>query len=126
MSAPTDHAHEGRDQTASPRPMHGGPGGLRTTRQRRRPFVKRSTDDRSVRDELDAAPTGGRLPPGITQNRTPEGLGRWGMRGMQDFSVEELAQLHQKLEGWIGQRAPQTERPGRRPWVMQPKTAHPA
>jgi hypothetical protein len=45
---------------------------------------------------------------------------------MKDFSVEELAQLHQKLESWIGQRTPQTERPRRRPWVMQPKTAHPA
>jgi hypothetical protein len=126
MSAPIDHAPEGRDQTAPPRSLHGGPRGLRMPRQRRRPFVKRSTADRSVRDERDAAPTGGRLPLGITQHRTPEGLGRWGMRGMKDFSVEELAQLHQKLESWIGQRTPQTERPRRRPWVMQPKTAHPA
>ena len=88
--------------------------------------MKRSNDDRSVRDERDAAPTGRRLPPGITQHRTPEGLGRWGMRGMVDFSVEELVQLHQKLEGWIRQRVPQTERTRRRPWVMKPKTAHPA
>jgi hypothetical protein len=51
---------------------------------------------------------------------------RWGIRGMDDLTVEELAQLHQKLARWIGQRAPQTERTRRRPWVMQPKTAHPA
>jgi hypothetical protein len=51
---------------------------------------------------------------------------RWEMRGMDDLTVEELAQLHQKLARWIGQRAPQTERPRRRPWVMKPKTAHPA
>jgi hypothetical protein len=64
--------------------------------------------------------------PSITQSRTPEGLGRWGMRGMNDFSVEELAQLQQKRARWVGQRAPQTERTRRRPWVMQPNTAHPA
>jgi hypothetical protein len=79
--------------------------------------LKRSNDNLSVRDELDAAPTGGRLHPIMP---------RWGMRGMNDFTVEELARLHQKLEGWIRQRAPQTERTRRRPWVMQPKTAHPA
>jgi hypothetical protein len=39
---------------------------------------------------------------------------RWGMRGMDDFTVEELAQLRQKLAAWIGQRAPQTERTRRR------------
>jgi hypothetical protein len=79
--------------------------------------LKRSNDDLSVRDEFDAAPTGGRMHPIMP---------RWGIRGMDDFTVEELARLHQKLEGWIRQRAPQTERTRRRPWVMQPKTAHPA
>ena len=79
--------------------------------------MKRSNDDLSVRDELDTAPTGGRLNPSMT---------RWGMRGMDDFTVEELALLQQKLDGWIGQRAQQPERPRRRPWVMQPKMAHPA
>ena len=49
---------------------------------------------------------------------------RWGMRGMADFTGEELAQLHQKLARWIGQRALQTKRTPRRPWVMKPKTAH--
>ena len=56
----------------------------------------------------------------------PPIMPRWGIRGMDDFTVEELARLHRKLEGWIRQRAPQTERTWRRPWVMQPKTAHPA
>jgi hypothetical protein len=51
---------------------------------------------------------------------------RWGMRGMDDLTVEELAQLQQKLDGWIRQRASQTERTRRRPWVMKPHTAHPA
>jgi hypothetical protein len=50
---------------------------------------------------------------------------RWGMRGMEDLTVEELAQLHQKLDGWIRQRTHAPERPRRRPWVMQPHTAHP-
>jgi hypothetical protein len=45
---------------------------------------------------------------------------------MNDFTVEELARLHQKLDGWIGQRAHDPARPRRRPWVMQPKRAHPA
>jgi hypothetical protein len=64
--------------------------------------------------------------PKLKQNRTPEGLGRWGIRGMGDFTPEELARLHQKLEGWIHQRAHDSERTRRRPWVMKPKTAHPA
>jgi hypothetical protein len=117
MRSTTDHVQEGHDQTAPPRPMHGGLREPRTPRQRRRPPVKRSNDDLSVKDELDAAPTGGRLHPSMTRS---------GMRGMEDFTVEELAQLHQKLARWIGQRALQTERTRRRPWVMKAKTTHPA
>jgi hypothetical protein len=64
--------------------------------------------------------------PLIRQPGTREDLPRGGIRGMEDFSVEALAQLHQKLARWIGQRALQTERPRRRPWVMQPHTTHPA
>jgi hypothetical protein len=79
--------------------------------------VKRSHDDRSV-------PTGSHLHPIITQSGTSEGLGRWGMSGIEDFTVEELAQLQHKLDGWIRQRAHDPERTRRRPWVMQPKTAH--
>jgi hypothetical protein len=46
---------------------------------------------------------------------------------MDAFTGEELARLQQKLDGWIRQRAPQTERTRRRPWlVMKPKMAHPA
>jgi hypothetical protein len=86
-------------------------------REKRRPLVKRSNDDLSVRDELDTAPTGGRLHQSMT---------RWGIRGMDDLTVEELAQLQQKLDGWIRQRAHDPERPRRRPWVMTPNTAHPA
>jgi hypothetical protein len=49
-----------------------------------------------------------------------------GRRGMDDFMVEELARWQQTLDGWIGPRAPQTERTRRWPWVMPPKAAHPA
>jgi len=42
------------------------------------------------------------------------------------LTVEELARLQQKLDGWIRQRAHDPERTRRRPWVMQPKRAHPA
>jgi hypothetical protein len=64
--------------------------------------------------------------PIIQQPRTRADLPRWGIRGMEDLTIEELAQLQQKLDGWIRQRAPQTERPRHRPWVMKPKTTHPA
>jgi hypothetical protein len=60
-------------------------------------------------------------PPG-----TPEDLPRWGMRGMDDLTAEALAQLQQKLDGCIRQRAHDPERSRRRPWMMQPHTAHPA
>jgi hypothetical protein len=79
--------------------------------------LKRSNDDLPVRDARDAAPIGGRL------NLTTT---RWGIRGIDDFTVEELTQLHQKLDGWIRQRAHDPERSRRRPWVMKPHTAHPA
>jgi hypothetical protein len=61
--------------------------------------------------------------PSITLSGTPEGLGRWGIRGMEDLTAEELAQLHQTLDGWIRQRAHDPERPRRRPWVMPPHRA---
>jgi hypothetical protein len=79
--------------------------------------VKRSNVDQSVRDARDPAPTEGRL---------HQIMGRWGMRGMEDFTVEELARLHQKLDGWIRQRAHDPERPRRRPWVRHPHTAYSA
>jgi hypothetical protein len=51
-------------------------------------------------------------------------IARWRMRGIADITVEALARLQQTLDGWIGQRAPQTERTRRRSWVMQPNTTH--
>jgi len=51
-------------------------------------------------------------------------MGRWGMRSMQDFTVEELARLRQKLDGWIRHRAHTPERPQPRPWVRHPHPAH--
>jgi hypothetical protein len=55
---------------------------------------------------------------------TPEELARQGIRGIEDFTVEELARLHQKVEEWIRQRAPRPERTRRRSWVMtKPKAA---
>jgi hypothetical protein len=55
---------------------------------------------------------------------TSEELARQGIRGIEDFTVEELAQLHQKVEEWIRQRAPRPERGRRRPWVMtKPRAA---
>jgi hypothetical protein len=56
--------------------------------------------------------------PIIKQMWTPEDFARWGIRGIDDFMVEKLARLHQKVEGWIRQRAPHPERTRRRPWVM--------
>jgi hypothetical protein len=79
--------------------------------------VTRSNDDRSVRDARDLAPTGGCLHPNMP---------RWGMRGMEDLTVEARTRWHQTLDGWIRQRAHDPERLGLRPWVMQPHTAHPA
>jgi hypothetical protein len=64
--------------------------------------------------------------PSIQPPGTREDLPRWGIREMEDLSVEALAQWHQKLARWIGQRALQTERTRRRPWVMPPHTTHPA
>jgi hypothetical protein len=58
---------------------------------------------------------------------TPEERARYGIRGMEDFSPEELAVLQAKLAGWMRQRAPH---PGstrhRAPFVRQRRTAAPA
>jgi hypothetical protein len=110
MNATTDHGHKGHHQSVHPPTDARAPEGPMYVTPKRRTPLKRSNDDRSV-------PTGGRLTPIST---------RWGIRGMHDFTVEELARLHQKLDGWIGQRAHDPERPRHQPWVMQPKRAHPA
>jgi hypothetical protein len=58
---------------------------------------------------------------------TPEERARYGIRGMEDFSIEELALLQEKLAEWMRQRAPQPERPRHRaPFVMTRRTAAPA
>ena len=51
--------------------------------------------------------------PIIKQQWTPEDLARLGIRGIDDFTFEELARLHQKVEGWIRQRDPESARPRR-------------
>ena len=112
MSSTTDHVHEGRDQTSSPSTdAQVADGPLDAPRETEASF-----------EEIER----GRMNPSIKQSRTPEGLGRWGIRGMDDFTAEELARLQHKLDGWIRQRAHDPERTRRRPWVMRPKTAHPA
>jgi hypothetical protein len=55
------------------------------------------------------------MQPIIKQVWTPEDLARKGIRGIDDFSVEELALLRRKVEGWIRQQAPSPERTRRRP-----------
>jgi hypothetical protein len=64
--------------------------------------------------------------PIMQQPGTREDLPRWGMRGMEDITVEALARWPQKLDGWIRQRAYDPERPRRRPWVMPSHRATPA
>jgi hypothetical protein len=58
---------------------------------------------------------------------TPEERARAGIRGIEDFSPEELALLQAKVAGWVRQRAPQ---PGstrhRTPFVVKRRNADPA
>ena len=79
--------------------------------------MKRSNAKQSVLGVRHPAPTDRGLYPS---------LGRWGMRGMEDLTAEELVRLHQTLAGWIRQRAHDPERPQRRPWVRQRHMAYPA
>ena len=48
--------------------------------------------------------------PIIQHRSTPEERARYGIRGMDDFSAEELALLQQKVAAWVRQRAPQLGR----------------
>jgi hypothetical protein len=58
---------------------------------------------------------------------TPEERARYGIRGIEDFTTEELALLHEKLAGWMRQRAPEPKNPRHRtPFVMQRRTDAPA
>jgi hypothetical protein len=57
---------------------------------------------------------------------TPEERARYGIRGMEDFSAEELALLHEKLAGWMHQRAPHPGGPRpRAPSVTTRRTTAP-
>jgi hypothetical protein len=65
--------------------------------------------------------------PIIQHKWTLEERARYGIRGIEDFTAEELALLQEKLAGWMRQRAPH---PGstrhRAPFVMTRRTATPA
>lgn len=65
--------------------------------------------------------------PIIKQAWTSEDLTRWGIRGMDDFSAEELARLQLKVEGWIHQLAPHSpNKRHRTPFVMKRRNITPA
>jgi hypothetical protein len=71
--------------------------------------------------------TGGNMNPIIQHIWTPEERARYGIRGMEDFSAEELALLQAKLAGWMRQQAPQPKsRRHQAPFVMKRRTAAPA
>jgi hypothetical protein len=50
------------------------------------------------------------------------GSPRWQVRGKEEFTADELAQLQEKLEGWMRQTAPKvaTKR-SRHLFVMKPR-----
>ncbi len=59
--------------------------------------------------------------------RTPDDFARWGVRGIDAFTAEELALLQQKVEGWIRSSAPPSGGKRRRsPFILKPKTSDPA
>jgi glucokinase len=65
--------------------------------------------------------------PIIKQPWTSEDLSHRGIRGIDDFTVEELALLQQKIEERIRLRAPQAESKRRRvQFVRKPKLTNPA
>jgi len=65
--------------------------------------------------------------PIIKQPWTSDNPTRWGIRGMDDFSAEELVQLQQKVEEWIRQRGPHSKNKRQRtPFVMKQRRVGPA
>jgi hypothetical protein len=61
--------------------------------------------------------------PIINQQWTPEERARYGIRGIDDFTNEELALLQEKLAGWMSHRAPQSKNSRHRaPFVMKRRT----
>jgi hypothetical protein len=58
---------------------------------------------------------------------TPEERVRYGIRGIDDFTAEELARLQQKVEDWVRQRAPRSVRHRHQStFVMKSRTTAPA
>jgi hypothetical protein len=58
---------------------------------------------------------------------TSEERARYGIRGIDDFTAEELTLLQQKLEGWVRQRGPRAGSFRRRTsFVMKRRTSAPA
>jgi hypothetical protein len=56
---------------------------------------------------------------------TPEEYARWRVRRIEGFTVEELALLQQKLQGWIREKGPRAESKRRRTsFVMRSKTSN--
>jgi hypothetical protein len=65
--------------------------------------------------------------PIIDHHWTPEERARYGIRGIEDFTAEELAALQQKVAGWVQQRDPHARGNRRRSsFVIKPRTADPA
>jgi len=61
--------------------------------------------------------------PIINQHWTPEERARYGIRGIDDFTNEELTLLQEKLVGWMSQRAPHPKNSRHRaPFVMKRRT----
>jgi hypothetical protein len=74
-----------------------------------------------------ALPTGDHMNPIMQNFWTPEERARAGIRGIEDFSSEELALLQAKVVEWLRHRAPHPERTRHRaPFVMSRRTAPPA
>jgi hypothetical protein len=65
--------------------------------------------------------------PIIQPRWTPEERARYGIRGMEDFSPEELTVLQEKVAGWMRQRAPRPVGTRHRaPFVLTRRTVAPA
>lgn len=57
---------------------------------------------------------------------TADELARWGIRGIDAFTAEELVLLQQKLEEWIRQRGPPAGGKRRRqPFILKPRPSPP-
>jgi hypothetical protein len=64
--------------------------------------------------------------PTMKQVWTSEDLARQGIRGIDDFTADELALLQEKVAGWIRQRPPQKGRQRRWPSFGSKRSSEPA